>query len=532
MRTSIENAQASNSDEVAFSESSINAQITSKRNETFAFTDLPGIFLVSEQKLGADYASSRAENEKLKESTLHITKKYMSQPNTIVLVVVSSTDWMHGMNNDNLISYLAEWLEDIRKDHPVPVYGVITKLDTQDKLGPNSIIKKLFSNTLPKEHILNGLQVKKWLPLISSREVLSKGIGADAAQFEREAIHKCLKSSFSASALAELPVGRSALLSCLKGALLDAIHSTHGTIRSKVDEFLDDLCSQVSLLPLAVGNAEKRRIFDHKLMSFEGTLKDLIGNGKIGNGGRHGGKKGENVRSFRMQLMADAPAKFDSELTATQLRGDVLRDVELLIDQAALEQGGNFDSDVVFDSLSSTLIQHFKAPCMGLVNTCANVVASAMKETARIEFGSYPQLEALVQSFLGINADGARIDLAGDIKTNQRLFQTKLGPGTGISSMERGFYFPFLVHSARGKVLSLLDAMETMICFHPMWRNFDLLYTKIIMKGSSSSSSKDKESVEQVLQDMMNLEQLTASARKEGEHAIDLYEVFQSPYLF
>lgn len=30
-----------------------------------------------------------------------------------MLVVVSATDWMHGMNNDNLIGYLAEWLEDV-----------------------------------------------------------------------------------------------------------------------------------------------------------------------------------------------------------------------------------------------------------------------------------------------------------------------------------------------------------------------------------------------------------------------------------
>lgn len=42
------------------------------------------------------------------------------------------------------VGYLAEWLEDIRKDHDVPVYGVITKLDTQEQgLSSNSPIKKV-----------------------------------------------------------------------------------------------------------------------------------------------------------------------------------------------------------------------------------------------------------------------------------------------------------------------------------------------------------------------------------------------------
>lgn len=55
-----------------------------------------GIFLVSERKIGQDYAKSRIENEKLKQMTMEITKKYLAIPNTIVLVVISSTDWIHG----------------------------------------------------------------------------------------------------------------------------------------------------------------------------------------------------------------------------------------------------------------------------------------------------------------------------------------------------------------------------------------------------------------------------------------------------
>jgi hypothetical protein len=82
---------------------------------------------LQEQKLGGkDYAQSRIENERLKEHTMAITQTYMRQKNTIVLVVISATDWMHGMNNDNLISYLAEWLEEIREQRPVTVFGVIT----------------------------------------------------------------------------------------------------------------------------------------------------------------------------------------------------------------------------------------------------------------------------------------------------------------------------------------------------------------------------------------------------------------------
>jgi len=123
-----EQKSAQGSDDVEFSSKEIVAEIRSSHKETFTFTDLPGIFLVSEKKMGKDYASSRAENEKLKKHTMEITKKYLSEPNTIVLLVISSTDWIHSMNNDNLISYLAEWLEEARKDHEVPVYGVITKL--------------------------------------------------------------------------------------------------------------------------------------------------------------------------------------------------------------------------------------------------------------------------------------------------------------------------------------------------------------------------------------------------------------------
>jgi len=100
VREYIEVAQGSKSDDVRFSSEEICAEITSRSCETFTFTDLPGIFLTSEKKLGEDYAKNREANERLKQHTMEIARKYVLQPNTICLVVISSTDWMHGLNND------------------------------------------------------------------------------------------------------------------------------------------------------------------------------------------------------------------------------------------------------------------------------------------------------------------------------------------------------------------------------------------------------------------------------------------------
>jgi hypothetical protein len=148
--------------------------------------------------------------------TMEITKKYIAQPNTIVLVVISSTDWIHGMNNDSLISYLAEWIEEVRKDRDIPVYGVITKLDTQEGLSVNSPIKKVLTGTLGKDHILNGLRVRKWIPVVSSPAILNETDKQKAQAMEIEAIHRCLRGVVPAALLASMPLGRSALLKQLK----------------------------------------------------------------------------------------------------------------------------------------------------------------------------------------------------------------------------------------------------------------------------------------------------------------------------
>lgn len=228
VRTVIEKEQDSAGEDVAFSDKEIHAEIVSRENSTFTFTDLPGVFLVSERKMGQDYSKSRELNESLKQQTLAMTKKYMSKPNTIVFLVINSADWMHGMNNDNLVAYLAEWLEAIRKDHGVPVYGVITKLDTQAKLSKNSPIRKILSGQLGKDHILQGLGVRKWIPMVSSPAILKLGIGQAAADQERAAVVECLKSSIPNHVLEQMPIGRVPLLKELKQALLVAISRTHG----------------------------------------------------------------------------------------------------------------------------------------------------------------------------------------------------------------------------------------------------------------------------------------------------------------
>jgi hypothetical protein len=164
------------------------------------------------------------------------------------------------MNNDAIISYLAEWLEACRNgkhrvfcalrlrwcssgvrcavcllsdtNRDVPVYGVITKLDTQESLSSqsclerpelerhivvffpaNSPIKKVLMNQLDKNHILNGLRtspdcsflrcrlskvpcpcvfsgVRKWIPVISSPEVLNEPDKAKAAQMEADLVQR------------------------------------------------------------------------------------------------------------------------------------------------------------------------------------------------------------------------------------------------------------------------------------------------------------------------------------------------------
>lgn len=497
VRDAIERAQESNDDQVSFSDQEIHAEISSPENSTFTFTDLPGIFLVSEKKMGCDYAKSREENERLKKQTLEITKKWISQKNTIVLVVISSTDWMHGMNNDNLISYLAEWLEEVRKEHDVPVYGVITKLDTQSELSSNSPIKKILLNQLPQDHILNGLKVRQWIPIVSSPAVLGQGIGEIASKMEHDAICACLGSSIPPLPLSRLPIGRSVLLKQLKKSLLVAISQTHGPMREKIDEFTLDLDKKLRDLPQTFSISEKRRIFDTKLQKMEEILNNLVGVR-----GRHIVINQQNERSLRVQLMVDVPAEFERNLNATKFRGNIIADVRQILNQKNLERGGSFDSDVTFSLHSQNFIQCFKTPCLDLVTKCSDIIAHALKKAAKESFGDYPNLEKCILMELGLN--------------NQ--------PGLDVNIDHR--LFTFLTTSAKHKVLNLLDAFSSMACVHPMWRNFDVLYQNILLKEKvkNDNETKEKNKIEDTLQDMLNLHALSTVVKNEGQNAIVTFE--------
>lgn len=514
VRSVIEKEQDDGSDKVEFSEREIQAQIRSSSPNTLLFTDLPGIFLISERKMGGNYKESRAENEKLKKHTMQITKKYLGQKNTIVLLVISATDWMHGMNNDNLVGYLAEWLEEIRKDHDVPVYGVITKLDTQEQgLSSNSPIKKVLMGTLGQEHILEGLGVRKWIPVVSSPAVLNAGTAAQSAQIEVDEITKCLtqgSSGVSAETLQAMPMGRSALLKELKQALLREIGRTHANLRKRMDQFVFDLDKRLQILPQPATPAEKRRIFDSRLKTMETVLTDLIGAG-----GKHlHAVPGE--RSLRMRLLVDSPKQFEQNMKDQTLRGDIAQEVQLILNQAALEQGGSFDSDVSFNSLSVKIIERYTEPCLQLVQACADIVRLALRQAVAKSFGDYKELEALVLRNLGMDATGQPLEEP--------------------ENPQPQFLFSFLRNAARFKVLNLLDAFQTMACFHPMWRNFDILYEKILAPAEeppkeksggwlgSNGKSDDRSEAEIALQDILDLPALAKVVREEGENAIRMYE--------
>jgi hypothetical protein len=49
-------------------------------------------------------------------------------------------------------------------------------------------VKKVLMNQLEKDHVLNGLRVKKWLPVISSPEVLNEPDKAKASQIEADLV--------------------------------------------------------------------------------------------------------------------------------------------------------------------------------------------------------------------------------------------------------------------------------------------------------------------------------------------------------
>jgi len=97
--------------------------------------------------------------------------------------------------------------------------------------------------------------------------------------------------------------------------------------------------------------------------------------------------------------------------------------------------------------------------------------------------------------------------------------------------------FGYINNSATAKVLNLLDAFQTMTCFHPMWRDFDLLHQNILLreipeegdkkehkKGDKRNNSDLKMSPETTLQEILNLPELAKVVKQEGDLAIETYE--------
>ena len=458
VRSQIAAMQQSDSKSVKFSKSEIRSTVTSDSFESFTFTDLPGVFMVSEMKMGQSFAKSRAENARLQRETMQIAKHYVQKPNTIVLLVVSAIDWMHGMNNDPLCGHLAEWLEETRKTHAVDVYGVITKLDMVSSLSPNSPIRKVFAGGLDEGHILSGLNVKKWIPVVSSPQVLAQRNGALASAQERSEVLNALKGSVSATTLDSLPIGRDALLRELKLALLKAITKTQAGLRERLGKFGLGLDRRLSRLPRPATVSEKRQTFDQRLKVLEQQLQSLVGgNGRC------------SSDDLRMRLMAHAPKAYEQALNQVRFRGDSKRDVQQILNQAALEAGGSFDSDMSFNNLSLKIIESYRKPCLDLVSRCATIILRALKRSVDTAFGDYKLLRGLIMRTIGLPVGD---DVSGPAETP-------------VSSAPPKTMFAFLRRSALSKVESLPEAHRTMICFHPMWRNFDTLHWKILQKDDA-----------------------------------------------
>mmetsp|Transcript_11741 Transcript_11741/g.17502 ORF Transcript_11741/g.17502 Transcript_11741/m.17502 type:complete len:790 (+) Transcript_11741:54-2423(+) len=508
VRAEIASLQRSDEKRVEFSKKEIRATVHSARNETFTFTDLPGVFCVSDHIMGSDYQKSRAENSRLQSETMGITKHYVQKANTIVLVVISSTDWLHSMNNDPLCGYLAEWLEETRKTKEVDVYGVITKLDMQSSIPEGSPILKVLKGQLSQQHLLHGLKVKKWIPVVSSPAVLNQTEKKIADNIEREAVINALRSKMSSSALEEVSIGRDALLRELRMALLKAITKTQKGLRQRIIMFAKDVEQRLRKLPRELTVHEKRQKFDQLLNGFHNELKKLVG------------PRDSDVRNkLRMDLMVRAPADFRNDMKSCSLRGNITEDVQKIVDQAALDVGGGFDSDKTFNVLSKNILDSYNEPCLKLIERCATAVNSALLLSVDKAFGEYKQLKSLIQKTIGYVPNG-------DVKVFMESGSDALDNLEGDE--EKKGMLATMIRSATAKVSALIDAHKTMICFHPMWRNFDTLYSKILLQdeksysgyiGGSSSNSPDD-----VLQKMLDLPALAKRVREEGVNAINTYE--------
>mmetsp|Transcript_2416 Transcript_2416/g.3480 ORF Transcript_2416/g.3480 Transcript_2416/m.3480 type:complete len:550 (-) Transcript_2416:167-1816(-) len=426
---------------------------------------------------------------------------------------------MHSMNNDPFISELATWLEEARKTHSVDVYGVITKIDMQEKLSKNSPLYKIFTDTLPETHILRSIKVKKWIPCVSSPEVLGEADSKKSEQLEIKGIRNCLvNSGLKEETLMQIPMGRPALLRELKVALLKAISKTQKGLRKRLMNLRKITEKKLKGLPRPMSIHEKRQIFDRMLKSMEQKLKELIGvNGST------------TTNSLRMHLMVRAPNDFENDMLKSSLRGNVMLDVTQIINQAEIEMGGNFESRTAFDQLGKHIIDSYEKPCHKLVGTFAGGILRALKVAVDESFGEYKLLKTCIEDALGL-PDTVDVDT---ILKNVREQASTGEPSQLGKNPELIKMFPTLERSAMTKVDSLIDAHRTMVCFHPMWRNFNDLYNKILVdkKSDQKSMSAYQPQGETTLQDMLGLDELRRRVKSEGLNAIRTFEQSKSVHL-
>jgi hypothetical protein len=375
-------------------------------------------------------------------------------------------------------------------------------------LSKNSPIRKVLTGQLEKDHILQGLKARYWIPVVSSPEILKETDLTVAKQRELVEVMKVLKTCIPGHLLPDIPIGRDALLKELKMALLKAIMKTQAGIQERIGNFTSDLDKQLAKLPRIATIAEKRQIFDLRLKVLEEHLNNLVGAS-----GRH------SSDDLRMKLMVHAPKQFEKDLVSCTLRGDIHYDVKQILNQAALEAGGSFDSDLSFNNLSRKIIERYEKPCRKLVLECSNIILTALKDSVDKTFGEYKALKNCVIRTLGLPD-------SQDFKSGP-----KTATGGPIPPVRM---FEMLQRSAVSKVESLLDAHRTMICFHPMWRNFDTLYRKILLTKKSSGMVSSIQSAaglaragttaEDTLQRMLDLPALAVRVCREGQNAVKVFE--------
>jgi hypothetical protein len=382
------------------------------------FTDLPGLFVVSETRLGANYAENRHHNEVRTQQTRDVLRHYVRQPNTIVLLVVSATDWMHSMNNDPLVGHLAEWLEELQHDEgrTVPVYGVVTKLDTLPHgLSDQSPIHRMLTGTLPSDHVLHGLAVRHWIPVVSSPAVLALGTSDAAHRLEQDCLQRVL-------GVVPAGHGRAALLTVLQDAVLQRITASYPVLRSQLKHVLAALDAELAQVPPAVADADRSRVLDQLFSAIVAMTQELLGS--------RGPHRLGTTRSLRTRLLVDAPAALNATLRALSVVTTPLTELGELV---ALEQGGNFDSEDLFLGAAHALVPLFQPPCLVFVDTVCTLTEAALRVACTTVCGQYTAVAA------------ACLDAV-------------------------------CVPRPSHKVTELLDAFRTMTSIHPFWSHFEAVY--------------------------------------------------------